>query len=200
MSAGSRCPLPDEAEAIVAAALEQDRMFGGFCLCGRWSGLRLHEVAELRPGDVVLGEPGRPARLHVRHGKRIAGVAGPRPRTALLYEPGLQVVLEAVELARVQRRGEVFSTSARTMFSRQRVAKRFSAACRVAGVEGVTFHGLRKRFGSDLLDWGVPELDVAVALGHFRRDGRPHVEFVRQVYGWPSTEAALRRLEGTVAA
>lgn len=190
-AAGSRCPLPDEADAIIAAALELDPMFGDFCLSARWTGMRLQETALMAPGDIQ----GEGARVLVRHGKRLPGDKTPRERAALLYEPARAVVLDRAALARRQRRPTVFATSQRTVFTRQTVAKKFSAACAVAGVENVTFHGLRKRFGSDLLDRGVSELDVAVALGHFRRDGRPHVEEVRTVYGWPSTEAALRRLE-----
>lgn len=57
-----------------------------------------------------------------------------------------------------------------------------------------TFHSLRHFYASYLLDHGVAELDVAVALGHFDREGRPNSELVRETYGHANHLKAIARI------
>lgn len=62
------------------------------------------------------------------------------------------------------------------------------------------FHTLRHHFATYMLDRGVSELDVAVAMGHFDQSGRPNSDLVRTRYGHASHMKALDRIKERVAA
>jgi len=64
-----------------------------------------------------------------------------------------------------------------------------------AGIERLTFHGLRHWHATWLLNQGASDLDVALQLGHGRKDGTVDPTLVRRTYGHPDVESGLQRLE-----
>jgi integrase len=69
------------------------------------------------------------------------------------------------------------------------------AAAEDAGLERLTFHSLRHFHASWLLNQGASDLDVALQLGHGRKDGTVDPTLVRRTYGHPDVESGLARLE-----
>jgi integrase len=55
-------------------------------------------------------------------------------------------------------------------FNTSQQMRRMKAACKNARIDGITFHGLRHRFASALVQAGVPLMYVAQSLGHRKTD------------------------------
>jgi integrase len=171
-----RVKPPTEDEVLVAAAHTSEQ-FGVFILTAAFSGLRLHEAANLHPEDL------RDGRLLVRRGK-----GGYEGEESVLFEPGRS----AFEAWAEGREGLLFRTPRGHRYTRQHVHRLWSAAKRDAGLDpGIRFHDLRHAHACWLLDRGVSDEDVSAQLRH-HDFGRQ----VKQTYGrFRSTEAALGRVE-----
>lgn len=182
-----REPPPTVEQVTALADAMPTRVLRGFVLAAAWSGLRLFEVAALTWPDITI--TGDTARLYVRYGK------GEKERTSVLLKPGLDAVLEL--RPRGAQVGYVFLNQSLRPFTRQVINRHVLAVREKAGVPNIWFHDTRKFHATWLLDHGVSDLDVAAQLGHFDENGQPHVEYVRERYGFPSIREALKRIEGT---
>lgn len=178
---------PTEAQVDALADAMPTRILRAYVLVAAWSGLRLFEVAALQWPHVTVN--GTTARLHVRYGK------GEKERVSVLLATGLEAMEEL--RPRGAQVGFVFMNTEQRPFTRQVINRYWQVARREAGMPRVFFHDLRKFNATWLLDHGHTDLDVAVQLGHFDRQGRPDPEYVRERYGFPSTREALKRIEGT---
>lgn len=152
-------------------------------LVGAWSGARLSALAGLRARDV---EPrGAVMRL------QLACKGRPGKYPAPLLAPGADAL--AMVLPRT---GLVFRRPKGGAWDVRSVSERWVKMRREVGLpEECTSHSLRRFFATYLLDQGATELDVALALDHVYADGRPNPELVRRIYGRPSREEALDRIE-----
>lgn len=116
---------------------------------GAYAGLRVSEAAALRWVDVDR----ELHRIHVRQGKggkdRLVGLS------ALLLDDLLP-----------ERRGCYVVTGADATVTGHTLGRRWTAAARALGVEDVTFHKLRHRFGTMAVAAGVPLTSVQRAMGH----------------------------------
>jgi integrase len=170
---------PPAEEEVLAAALCTSEQFAAFILTCAYSGLRLHEAANLIPGDL------RDSRLLVRRGK-----GGYVDEESVLFEPGRS----AFETFAADARGWVFKTPRGGRYTRQHVHRLWTAAKKEAGLDpAIRFHDLRHAHACWLLDRGVSDEDVAAQLRH-HDFGRQ----VKQTYGrFRSVEAALGRVEET---
>lgn len=177
--------VPSEQEVRAVAELMGD--LRKFVLLSAFSGLRVSEVCDLEGRDVLEG------RLRVRDGK------GGKSRTVVLFCP--EAVPEGVEAGylfsrrRVRRVGWQ-ETVTWVPWTQQSVHKRWVPARAAAGLpDNCRFHDLRRFHATWLLDRGASDLDVATQLGHFDARGVPDAELIRRVYGRPSVDAALDRLQ-----
>ena len=185
--AARRVPTLGEFEALVRAARQRygDRVADMLVFTG-FTGLRLSEMADVKACDVR--EDGR--RLVVR-GKRRPGQTDPRERTVAVFPAARDALLRhAPEV------GLVWKSPTRRPWTLNSTAALMRAIGRDAGVEGVTFHGLRHFHATWLLNQGASDLDVAQQLGHRNADGTVDPTLVRRTYGHPDVEASLARLEG----
>lgn len=116
---------------------------------GAYAGLRVSEAAALRWVDVDR----ELHRIHVRQGKggkdRLVGLS------ALLLDDLLP-----------ERRGCHVVTGTDSTITGHTLGRRWTAAARALGVEDVTFHKLRHRFGTMAVAAGVPLTSVQRAMGH----------------------------------
>jgi integrase len=152
-----------------------------FVLVAAWSGLRFSEVAALRWEDVK--PQGRGAKLHVRAGK------GDKERYSILLAPGVDALRGAggADL--------LLPNSCGRRWSKQLWHQHWDDA-RPPELRHFWMHDLRRFHATYLLNAGVSDLDVAVQLGHFDSLGRPNPDYVRRIYGFPSTREALDRIAG----
>ncbi len=184
-------PSMDEVMALADAAPEHFRPLVIVAAC---SGGRLSALANLQASDVEHGpEPGTMT-LHLKR-KRHEDTY-----PAVLIAPG---VAWMEGLWSLQRGGVVFDRRPPTLtrWDRSTVAREMTRARRHAGLpEEFTFHALRKRYASTLLDMGVSDMDVAIGLDHVDMLGRPNPELVRRIYGRPQRGPALERIAATAIA
>lgn len=177
-------PRPQEV-ALLASAMPTEALTS-FVMVAAYSGLRLSEVANLRADDVTDRDGVRI--VHVRCGK------GGKERYSVLLAPAWEFVPD--------RRGLLFRNEAGRRYDRKLLNKKWASARSATGLS-FRFHDLRHFFATYALDHGCTDLDVAVAMGHTDRFGRPNTELVRRVYGHANPEKALRRIAascGEVAA
>lgn len=184
--AARRSPEAWEVAALVGAARPRfgDRT-ADMLLFTAYTGLRLMEVADVQASDVR--SDGR--RLLVR-GKRRAGETDPRERTVAVFPAAREAFLRHAPDV-----GLVWRSPAGRRWTRPAVARVVRAAAEDAGLERLTFHSLRHFHASWLLDQGASDLDVALQLGHGRKDGTVDPTLVRRTYGHPDVESGLQRLE-----
>jgi integrase len=175
-------PTVEQVNAL-ADCMPTDTM-RSFVLVAAWSGLRFSEVAALEWPDVQLytGVMGV-ARLHVCHGK------GDRERYSMLLRAGTCALPDPQDL------GLVLPNGSGRRFSKQLWHAHWGPA-RPPELAHFWFHDLRKFHATWLLDHGVGDMDVAVQLGHLDGEGRPNPDYVRRIYGFPSTREALDRIAG----
>lgn len=177
-------PSPVELVRLEVAARASGRdCFADLIVFTAYSGLRLSEVAGVQAQDVL--EPGRV----VVRGKRRPGEAAPRERVVAVFGPG-----RAALARQVPEVGRVFSSASGLTLTKHTAGREFRAVREAAGYSG-TLHCLRHFVSSWLLDRGASEQDVAIQLGHVDDAGHVDTTQVRRVYGHPSAEAALLRLE-----
>jgi integrase len=174
-------PRPGEVAAL-ASAMPSDGL-AGFVMVAAYSGLRLSEVAALKGRDVVERDGVR--LVHVRNGK------GGKERFSVLLPPAWEFMPGG--------RGLLFCNEAGNPYDRKLVNKKWQRSLACTGLR-FRFHDLRHFFATYALDHGCTDLDVAVALGHTDRFGRPNTELIRRVYGHADPEKALRRIAEAVAA
>jgi integrase len=156
-------------------------------LTGAWSGARLTAMALLDVPDVTASNG--LLRLQLRRKRR----SGKYP--AVLLQPGADA-LAAVLPAR----GAVFRRPKGGRWDRHSISERWVKMRREVGLpEACTSHCLRRFYATKLLDMGVSYSDAAMALDHLDKRGRPNIELVQRVYGKPSPEEALERIEGLAA-
>lgn len=178
-------PSVSQVRALAGVAAERGwESFAGCILFAAYSGLRLSEVADVQAGDVLAG--GR--RVLVR-GKRRAGEAAPRERTAAVFGPGRDALVGAAPEV-----GLVWLSPQGRRLNRTVVSKLFGVVRAEVGFAG-TFHSLRRFHATWLRDQGADPRDIAQQLGHTDSAGRPYPELVDRVYSHPSAEVALGRLE-----
>jgi integrase len=146
------------------------------------TGLRATELAHVHVLDVVRV----PAlRVRVRHGKN--------GRTED-YAPVLGVARPVVEDLIEYRTGLLLQTVTGRAWTRRSIAAAWRKAADACGF-GSTFHCTRRYFATRLIDQGASYQDVAVAGRWFDAHGRPNIELVARLYGHPSAEVALGRIE-----
>jgi integrase len=172
--------VPSWAEAMALAEAGREAGLGDMVLLACCSGARLGALIDLQAANVDLLAVGR---------IRLARKGRPGTYEGVVLEPARSLSLPAV--------GRVFTTpELRRPWTRQSVSKRWAVARAAVGLpEACTFHATRKAFATELLNRGASMMDVAFALDHVDDSGRPRTEEVERVYGRPSREAALARLE-----
>lgn len=172
----TRVRPPSETEVLTACCCTSEQ-FQVFILTCAYSGLRLHEAANLIRGDL------RGNRLLVRRGK-----GGYVDEESVLLEPARS----AFETFAEDREGWVFRTPRGGRYTRQHVHRLWTQAKRDAGLApGLRFHDLRHAHACWLLDRGVPEADVALQLRHHDFGAQ-----VKATYGrFRSVDSALSRVE-----
>ena len=168
---------PEPAEVALLASAMPTEGLTAFVLTAAYSGLRLSEVANLRDTDITERDGVR--MVHVRNGK------GGKERYSVLLDPAVPHLPD--------RSGFLFRNEAGRRYDRKLVNKKWMTARQRTGLS-YRFHDLRHYFATYALDHGCTDLDVAVALGHTDRWGRPNTELVRRVYGHANPEKALRRI------
>jgi integrase len=147
-----------------------------------FTGLRATELAHVHALDVVRV----PAlRIRVRHGKD--GRSGD-------YVPVLGPARDVVEDLVAIRSGLLLETVTRRQWTRDSIGEYWREAARACEF-GSTFHCLRRYFATWLINRGASYQDVAVAMRHFDKHGRPNIELVARIYGHPDPEVALGRIE-----
>lgn len=167
--------------ALAAAAPEWLR---GMVLVAAYTGLRLFEIAALRPADVLAPTDGHGWRVVVRLGK-----GGYVDEQSVVFPAALEALQFAA--AACPDWGRLFTTSAGRPVSRQYVARHFAPLAVSTGYEGGGFHALRHFHAVWLLDRGLSVQDVAAQLRHHDRG-----ELVQRRYGrHMAARAALRRIE-----
>lgn len=170
---------PTVADVAALAAAAPTDCLRVMTLVAAYSGLRLSECAALRPGDLDAG------RLFVRCGK------GGKQRHSVLFEPALSTLQDFAPAD-----GLTFHRRRQRPHDRKTVNRAWQGMRERAGTPGVRFHDLRHFHATWLLDQGHSYQDVAVQCGHLDLRGRPNIELVQRVYGHPSVEAALARIQG----
>lgn len=183
-------PSKEEVERIAAAMADG---LGPLVLCAAWSGTRLSETCKLEKRDVT--DCGDFARLVIYKGK---GRDGGKTAQAILLGPGWQAVkaLPTWQFGRDYTALFVppMKTSNADRWCRRSVWKRLDKARREVGLEHVIFHDFRKFYATHLLNEGVSDVDVAVALRHLDKNGQPDTNLVRRVYGFVNHDRALDRV------
>jgi integrase len=185
-----RVQPPDLAEVNRIIRLFPTLHMRGLVACMAWSGLRVSEACKLRWEDVKLKDG--VAFLHVEYGKG-AGDEEIRERTAILLAPGVRWLPALPSVWE----GRVFSNDAPRALSdgfSRHYAEYVWNQVRPRDLQHRWLADLRKFYATTLLDRGFTTEEVAVALGHFHRNGYPNVEHVIKVYGWPNVRLALDRI------
>lgn len=168
-------PQPQEV-ALLASAMPTEELTS-FVMVAAYSGLRLSEVAALWGTDIEDRDGVR--MVHVRRGK------GGKERYSVLLAPAWEFL--------PARRGRLFLNEAGRRYDRKLINKKWMTARRETGLV-YRFHDLRHFFATYALDHGCTDLDVAIALGHTDRFGRPDTELVRRTYGHANPMKALARI------
>lgn len=177
---GSFFPTREEIDALAVAG----ERFGlrEWVLAGAWSGARLSALAALGARDV------EPAGAVLRLQLQRKGRPGKYP--AVLLQPGadaLAMVLPAT--------GRVFKRPKGGPWTVQSISAAWVKMRREIGLpEACTSHSTRRFFATHLIDQGMSEMDVALALDHVNADGHPNVDLVRRIYTRPDRAAALDRI------
>lgn len=173
---------PPDLATLARIMAEARPCFRDVIVVAAYTGLRCSELAMVEARDVVEV----PAlRIVVRCGK--GGRTGD-------HAPVLGPAEDVVRDLAARREGRLFSSEGDRQWSRFSVAGAWKAACAPIGFES-TFHSLRRFFATWLLNRGASYQDVAVALRHFDKHGRPNIELVARIYGHPDPSTALGRLE-----
>jgi integrase len=176
--------VPTWAEAMALVDAGWRVGLGGMPLLAACTGGRVGALCKLQVAELDLAG----GRVELKRKGRKGTYTG------LVVEPARSSARLAAALPDV---GLAFTTpTLGREWNRQSVSKKWVLARREVGLpEGCTFHALRKAFATHLLDQGKSRADVAFALDHVDATGRPQTEQVDRVYGRPSREAALARLE-----
>jgi integrase len=170
---------PTEAELLRIMG-EAVPSFREFVCVAAWTGLRLSELAAVRREDV---EQVPKLRIVVRRGK--GGREGDR---VCVFGPAVDVVRDLCD----RRVGHLFWTRTGRLWNRHHVGVEWRS---VRGEFAGSFHTLRHMHATWLVDRGASYQDVATQLRHFDKHGRPNIELIARVYGHPSPDVALERLE-----
>lgn len=192
---------PPTREMVSRIAAELPGELAGMWLLSCWSGLRISEAANLLVRDVFVpradaaGVPpaGVAGRLDVWKGK------GGKDGAAILLPQGAHVPAEYSQTYREFRpREPLFRNTRYQAWNRKSANKQFVKAMERLQLPFI-YHDSRKFFATFLLDQGVTDLDVAVAMRHIDKHGRPNTRLVQRVYGYVDLPKALDRVERTVA-
>lgn len=182
-------PSVDEVNRLAAAMPDG---LGPLILCMAWSGTRLSATCRLEKRDVT--DCGAFAKLYLRP----EAAKGGRERMAILLGPGWEAVraLPSYQLGDDQTRLFVRpegNAKGAELWNRRTVWKKLDEVRRAIEMPGVISHDFRKFYATHLLNSGVSDVDVAVALGHLDSRGQPNTELVRLVYGFVNHDMALER-------
>lgn len=192
-------PTPEQVARIAAAAGREHHPLGVAALLAAYSGIRFNEGRMMDWCDLEEVPGATYARLHVRWGKGDNG-SGPRPRTTILLPEGLEAVRSlagyGLQVPDAPMLMQVRGRAAGKRFAYRTLSLGVARGRDAAGedVGHFIFHDFRKFYASRLLNAGVSEMDVAVALGHIDRQGRPNTDLVRRVYGFVHLRASLDRV------
>lgn len=189
------CPSTRQVGAMFFRAnVRGDTDIADFLCAAAFTGLRaICELAKARPEHFDRVEN----LLYVPAGKRVAGETDGRPRIVPVLAEA-RIVLASRALA-AEPGGLLFTTPTGRAWTRQSVSRAYCPVRDAVGAPG-SFHSLRHHFATYLLDRGVSELDTASALGHYDRQGRPHSQLVREVYGHADHAEAINRIQEAVRA
>jgi len=186
-------PTAEQVRAILAAA--DGGTLAAFVALAAFAGLRLGEVAAVQVGDVdFLGRRLTVQRQVQRAGGGEVEVRAPKygsERTVFLAESLVELLARHVE------RHRPGSDPSRWLFvgtsdqppHQNTVGHRWRAACRAAGVEGVTLHDLRHYYASGLIAAGCDVVTVQRALGH----AKATTTLNTYSHLWPTAEDRTRR-------
>lgn len=141
----------DDARRLVGACTNG---FRPMIMAALLTGARYSELAALEVRDFDAQSQS----LWLRHTK--AGT----PRAVYLEREGVKLISEAT-IGR-SRFEPIFSRSDNKKWGAAHQIRPMQAACKLAGLEPVCFHDLRRTFGSRLARKGVPMAVIAEALGH----------------------------------
>lgn len=184
---------PPTREMVSRIAAELPGELAGMWLLSCWSGLRISEAANLLVRDVHVPPGPAAGRLDVWKGK------GGKDGTAILLPQGAHVPAEYSQTYREFRpREPLFRNTRYQAWNRKSANKQFVKAMERLQLPFI-YHDSRKFFATFLLDQGVTDLDVAVAMRHIDKHGRPNTQLVQRVYGYVDLPKALDRVERTVA-
>lgn len=172
------CPTLAQVRAMARLAAPG---FADFLTVGAFTGLRLE--VELAKVHVDHFDPDTDM-LWVPKGKLA------RPRIVPVVADGREALRRAILRSEG---GLVFRSPTGAAWTRSSVSRAYIPVRDTVGAPG-SFHSLRHFYATFLLNRGAPDLDVAVALGHFDKVGRPNADLVHSTYGHPSHVDALERL------
>lgn len=193
-------PTVEQVAGVLAEVAEQYR---ALVALAAFAGLRLGEAAALQVGDVdFLRRQLAVARQVQRAGRGRVEIRAPKyasERTVYLAAALVVMLAEHVERFRPG------ADPARWMFEatggrpphQNTIGHAWRAACRRAGVAGVTFHDLRHFYASGLIAAGCDVVTVQKALGH----AKATTTLNTYSHLWPTAEDRTRKAaEGIMAA
>jgi integrase len=160
------------------------------------AGLRLGECLGLDWPDLELVR-GAGAINVERQWTRLHELAAPKAgsRRRVPIADDLVVMLLELKLAAVDKSGPVFISRTGTRLRHRNVERRgFDAAAEDAGIECVTFHDLRHRYGSRLAFRGLTARQIADAMGH--KSTRTTEGYVSRYNGEQADERIRQAMSG----
>ncbi len=194
-----RRQMPPMYAEVFRIANELPGELKGMWLLSCWSGLRLSEAAALRPRDVwipkvddIRSDRAQAGRIDVLCGK------GGKPGRAVLLRHGFGAPAFSQTWREERWDDPLFRNSEYRPWNRKSVNKQFVKVMRRLELPFI-YHDSRKFFATYLLNQGVSDLDVAVAMRHVDKHGRPNATLVQKVYGYVDLPAALDRVAQAVA-
>lgn len=143
------------------------------------TGLRLNELAELGPDSVRRVEDR--IRLLIR-GK------GQVDRVVPVPKPVAEILARRMD-------GEILFTDRGRKLTRQSIHRLMKPVREKAGLPDMNWHVLRHAYATDMVNRGVQDRDLAIALW-----GHHDTRLLHEVYSHPDKEAALQRVEDVLDA
>lgn len=158
-----RLPFTDAEVSVLLTACNGDPFWYAAVLIGRYTGLRLGDIASLEWSCFI--EPGKIIVWTDKHDRRVELPVEPAP-LALLVER----LLHRMELTATKK--YVFPEQrviAEDVKKRAMLSTQFSRLCERAGIDGKSFHCTRYSYAEDLRRRGQPLWYISQSLGHARQ-------------------------------
>lgn len=154
-----RHPLdPDECEALLAAMEPRSRIFVEYALA---VGLRYEELEALDIGDLDF----KKGLIFVRKSKSEAGVRSMPISDDEVEQLKDYIIASGRHLSQVSEPLFISPNGHRFHYSNF-MKRKFKPACEIAGLADITFHDLRRTYGTMLSELGYDPKTIATLMGH----------------------------------